>query len=156
MLSQSLAAALIAGLPVFASAAGQPTAATGNPHSSSSAHANAVAGQANAARIEACTIAANKLLDNLDKGNAKAATANFNATMQANLSAAKLAEAWRQVTLRMGSLQSRGTPQNAIYQDHTFATVPLHFKNVELNAQVVCDTDGKIAGFFLRPSSSVP
>jgi hypothetical protein len=153
---QLFAAALIAALPVLAFGAGQSPAATEKPHPSASAHANAVAGQTNAARIEACTIAANTLIDNLDKGDAKAATADFDATMQANLSADKLAGVWRQVGLQMGNLQSRGAPQNAIYQDDTFVTIPLHFKNRNLVAQVVCDANDKVAGFFLRPSTSVP
>lgn len=150
------AAALIAALPALAFGAGQTPAASEKPHPSSSAHANAVAGQTNAARIEACAIAANALIDNLEKGDAKAATADFDATMQANLGADKLAGVWRQVGLKMGSLQGRGAPQNAIYVDHTFISVPLHFKDRNLIAQVICDADDKVAGFFLRPSASVP
>lgn len=151
-----VAAALIAGLPALAFGMGQSPAAGEKPHPSNSAHANAVAGQANAARIEACTIAANTLIDNLEKGDPEAASADFDATMKTKLGTDKLAEVWRRIGLQMGTLQSRGAPQNAIYQDHTFITIPLHFKNRDLIAQVVCDVDGKVAGFFLRPSTSVP
>lgn len=153
---RTLIVTLLLAAPVPAFAAGQHPSVSARPHPSSSAHANAVAGQTAAARIEACTIAANTLIDDLDKRDAKAATANFDAAMQANLSADKLAGVWRQVGLQMGRLQGRGAPQNAIYQDHTFVTVPLHFKSRDLAAQVVCDSDGKIAGFFLRPSTSLP
>ncbi len=153
---RTLIVTILLAAPAPAFTAGQHPSASARPHPSSSAHANAVAGQANAARIEACTVAANTLIDDLEKGDAKAATAGFDAAMRANLSADKLAEVWRQVGLEMGSLQSRGAPQNAIYQHHAFATAPLHLKSRDLIAQVVCDVDGKVAGFFLRPSTSVP
>lgn len=153
---QLFVAALIAALPMFASGAGQPPAATEKPHPSSNAHANAVAGQAGATRIEACTTAANALIDNLDKGDYKAATTDFDATMQANLGTSKLGEVWKNIGTQAGKLEDRGVAQNAIYQGHSIITLPLHFQKMDLNAQVACDADGKIAGFFLRPASSAP
>lgn len=136
--------------PAFA--AGQPPAPSANP--ASSAHANALAGQASAARIEACTVATNALIDNLEKGNDKAATADFDVTMLANLGADKLAEVWQQVGGQFGKLRGRGMPQNVLVQNRVVITLPLRFEKGGLNAQVACDADGKIAGFFLRPAAA--
>lgn len=147
-------AALMVACPAFAFAAGQPPAVSAKPHPAPSAQATAAAGQAGAARIEACTNAAGAIIDNLEKGDAKAATADFDATMQANLSADKLAAAWQQVGSQFGKLQSRGTPQSAMYQGHTIVVLPLQFAKGGLNAQMACDADGKIAGFYMRPAAS--
>ncbi|MGH8183777.1 MAG: DUF3887 domain-containing protein, partial [Rhodanobacteraceae bacterium] len=93
-------------------------------------------------------------IDNLQKGDAKAATANFDATMLANLTPDKLAAAWQQVGSQFGKLQGRGTPQNAMYQGHTIVILPLQLTKGGMNAQVACDADGKVAWFFLRPAAS--
>lgn len=135
-------------------AAAQHPAASARPHPAPGAHANAVAGQADAARIEACTNAANALVDNLEKGDAKAATADFDATMQANLGADKLDAVWKQVGEQAGKLQGHGTPQNMMYEGYAVITLPLQFEKGGLNAQVACDADGKVAGFFLRPAAA--
>lgn len=139
-------------VPALACAAPQHPAASARAHPTPSAQANAAIGQADAARIEACATAADTLIDDLGKGDAKGATADFDATMQANLGADKLAEVWQQIVHRMGTLQGRGTPQNVMYQGHVIITVPLRFEKGGLNAQVACDADGKIAGFFVRPA----
>lgn len=150
-----IAATLMAACPALALAASpQHPAASARPHPAPSAQATAAAGQADAARIEACTHAAGAIIDNLEKGDAKAATADFDATMKANLSPDKLAAAWQQVGSQFGKLQGRGTPQSAMYQGHTIAVLPLQFAKGGLNAQVACDADGKVAGFYMRPSAS--
>lgn len=141
-------------LPLFALAAGQHPADSARAHPAASAHANAVAGQADAARIEACTAAANTLIDNLEKPDYQAATADFDATMQASLTADKLGEVWQSIGKQAGKLEGRGAAQNAIYEGHAIVTLPLHFERVDANAQVACDADGKIAGFFVRPAAA--
>jgi hypothetical protein len=142
-------------LPAIALAAGQQHPAdTARDHPAASAYANATAGQANAARIEACTAATNALIDHLEKGDFKTATSNFDATMKANLDAGKLGQFWKQVASQVGTLQSRGAPQNMMYEGHAVITLPLHFEKGGANAQVACDADGKVAGFFLRPAST--
>lgn len=150
----ALAALCASMLLAPALAAAQNPAASASPHPAASAHANAVAGEADAARIEACVASANTLLDSLDKGAYKAATANFDAAMLANLGADKLGEVWQGVGKQVGKLQGRGTPQNVMVQGHAIVTVPLRFEKADINAQVACDADGKIAGFFLRPAAA--
>lgn len=148
-------AALCASLwPMLAVA--QNAADSARAHPAASAHANAVAGEADAARIEACTSAAQTLIDKLAAGDYKAATADFDATMQANLSADKLGEAWQGLGKQAGKLESRGAPQNVMYEGHAIVTLPLRFEKAGINAQVACDADGKVAGFFLRPAEPQP
>lgn len=144
--------ALIVALPALASAA--TPASTERAHPSNSAHAAAVAGQADATRIEACTHATTALVGNLDKGDFKGATADFDATMQANLGADKLGAVWQQVSHQFGALQGHGTPQNMLYQGDVVISLPLRFAHGSINAQVACDAAGKVAGFFLRPASA--
>lgn len=135
-------------------ATAQHPAANARPHPAPGAHANAVAGHADAARIEACTNTANALVDNLERGDAKAASANFDATMQANLDADKLDAVWKQVGGQVGKLQGHGTPQNMMYEGYAVVTLPLQFEKGGVNAQVACDADGKVAGFYLRPAAA--
>lgn len=146
-----LTAALALALPLAAFAAEPGPANTAQPHPAASAHANAVAGHADAARIEACTNVTTTLVGNLAKGDFKAAGADFNANMAAHLGADKLATVWQQVSQQFGKLQAHGTIQNAMYQGDAVVLLPLRFEKGALNAQVACDADGKIAGFFLRP-----
>ena len=145
-------AALAAALPAIALANGP--ASTERAHPSASAHANATAGHASAARIEACTHAATALVANLDKGDYKAATSNFDAPMAASISAEKLGAIWQQVGQQVGKLHGHGTPRNAMYQGDVVVLLPLHFEKGNVNAQVACNAGGKVTGFFLRPAAA--
>lgn len=145
-------AAVLAALPCSVLANGP--ADTARPHPAVGAHATAVAGQAAAARIEACARVASTLVDSLAKGDFKAATADFDATMTSGLGADKLAAVWQQVDQQFGKLEGRGTLQNAMYQGDVVVVLPLRFAKGNVSAQVACDADGKIAGFFLRPAAT--
>lgn len=140
------------GLPALALASAPSSSS--NTHPASSAHATAVAGETDATRIEACINASTAMIGNLDKGDFKAAGADFDTNMQAHLGADKLGSVWQQVSHQMGKLQGHGEPQNVMYQNHVVITQPLHFEKGDVNAQVACDADGKIAGFFLRPAAA--
>lgn len=145
-----IATTLIIGtVPALALAGGRlPSAA---PHPAPSAHATAVAGQADAARMEACTHLSSALLDALDKGDYQAATANFDNTMQAGLSAQKLQAAWLDVGAQVGRLEARGAPRSFMYQGLFIVTTPMRFARGGLTAQVACNAEGQIAGFYMRP-----
>lgn len=148
---QLLAVALIAALPALAFAAGQSPAATEKPHPSNSAHANAVAAQADAARMEACGNLSGALLDAFDKGDFKTATAHFDSQMLAIVDAQKLGEVQKSITAQFGKLESRGTPQSVMYQGMAVISTPMHYEKGDLAAIVACDKDGKVAGFRLHP-----
>lgn len=151
---RTLIATTLLAAPPFALAAGQHPASSARAHPASSAHANAIAGAAGAQRIEACTNAAETMINALEKGDAKAATADFDAAMQQKLGTDKLAEVWTQVEGKLGKLQTIGAAQNMMYEDYVVVIQSLRFQSGDLNAQVACGADGKIAGFFLRPGAS--
>lgn len=153
---QLLAAALIAVLPVLAFGAGQSPAATEKPHPSASAHANAVAGQADAARMEACGNLSGALLDAFDKGDFKTATAHFDSQMLAVVDAQKLGEVQKSIGGQFGKLESRGTPQSVMYQGMAVVSTPVHYAKGDLAAVVACGKDGKVAGFRLHPVAPPP
>lgn len=142
---------IAAGLPLFASAAAQHPAETATDHPAPSAHANAVAGQASAARIEACMHASDALLTNLEKGDGTAAAARFSALLKTKVQPSQLDQLWAHVTSRAGTLQGRGTPQNAMFQQDVVIVLPLQFARVNLNFQVACNGHDQVDGFFLRP-----
>lgn len=146
-----IAAALIAGLPALAFGAGQSPAAGEKPHPSSSAHANAVAGQAGAMRLEACGNLSSALLDAFDRGDFKTATADFDSQMLAVVDAQKLGEVQKSIAGQFGKLESRGTPQSVMYQGMAVVSTPMQYEKGALAAVVACDGDGKVAGFRLHP-----
>lgn len=140
---------IIVAVPALAIAGGRlPSAA---PHPAPGAHATAVAGQADAARMEACSHLSSALLDALDKGDYQAATTHFDSTMQAGLSTQKLRTAWLNVGAQVGQLEARGTPRSFMYQGLSVVTTPMRFAHGGLTAQVACNAEGQITGFYMRP-----
>lgn len=129
------------------------SAMTTKPHPASSAHANAMAGQTDAARIEACGQLASGFLDDLQKGDFKTATSNFGDQMKkAGLTAGKLGEVWQSLGTQFGKLKSRGDSQTVMYQGMPVVSTPLHFAKGDFVSQLACDKDGKVAGFYIRPA----
>lgn len=127
------------------------SAMTTKPHPAASAHANAMAAQTDAARIEACSQMASGFLDDLGKDDFKTAASNFDDKMKAGLSPGKLGEAWQSLGAQFGKLESRGTPQTVMFQGLPVVSTPLHFTKGDFVSQLACDKDGKIAGFHIRP-----
>lgn len=149
---RKLIAIVLFAAPALALAAPQQhPSETAGAHPASSAQANAIAGQANAARMEACGQLSHTFLDELGQGDFHAATANFNGQMKTGLSADKLGQVWQSLGKQFGKLQSRGEPQTVMYQDLPVVSTPLHFEKGDLVSQLACDRDGKIAGFYVRP-----
>ncbi|MGH8214837.1 MAG: DUF3887 domain-containing protein [Rhodanobacteraceae bacterium] len=131
-------------------AAGQTPAAETGTHPAARAHANAVAAQADAVRIETCGRIARGFLDDLEKGDFKPAISNFNGQMKSAVNAEKLGATWKSLAAQFGKLESRGHPQTVIYQDMPVVSTPLHFAKGDFVSQLTCDREGKIAGFYIR------
>lgn len=144
---------IAAGVPLLASAAAQHPAEAAKDHPAPSAHANAVAGQASAARIEACMHATDTLLGNLEKGDGTAAAARFSAMLKTKVQPPELDQVWAHVTSQAGQLKGRGTPQNAMFEQDVVIVLPLQFEKVNLNFQVACNAQDQVDGFFLRPAA---
>jgi hypothetical protein len=146
---KAIAMAALLAAPAFA--VGQTPPAEASAHPASRAHDNAMAAQADAARIEACSHIARGFLDDLEKDDFIAAVANFNDQMEAAVSADKLGQTWKSLAARFGRLESRGNAQTVMYRDMPVVTTPLHFAKGDLVSQLACDNGGKITGFYVRP-----
>ena len=98
-----------------------------------------------------CLATSGRMLDHLDHGDYIAAAADFNARMKAALGADRLARMWPAVAKQFGP---RGVHDQAtLSQVNGYAVVitPLHYGQHVIDARVVCEADGKVAGFFIKP-----
>ena len=98
----------------------------------------------------ACESRAAALLDAAEKGDFAAATRDFDAKMRSALPAAKLKKAWDSLA-QFGALKARGQPHPATGKGYLVVTIPLIFDKANLYAQTACGSDGRIAGFFVKP-----
>ena len=98
----------------------------------------------------ACEERATNLLDAMEKGNFAAATKDFDPRMHAAVPAAKLKKTWKSLA-RHGALHSRGQPNTATDGPYQVVKIPLVFEKANFYAQTACDSDGHIAGFYIKP-----
>lgn len=153
----SLIAMTLCAIAGSAAAAGQShPAANARAHPAASAHANAVAGEGNAARMEACGVASRAFLDAWTKGDDKGATTNFDAAMLQGLGADKLGQLWQSIGTQLGKFQSRGEAQTVMYQDLPVVATSLHFEHGGVVTQLVCNPDGKFGGLHIQPLPATP
>jgi hypothetical protein len=107
-------------------------------------------GMAHAASPD-CQAASTRLLDHLDKGDYAGATADFNDKMKATETADKLAALWRSMPLQLGAPGVREPAQVSSVPNDIVVVTALHYGQGMIDAQVACDADGKIGGFYIRP-----
>ena len=88
------------------------------------------------------------MVDSMAKGDFAAATKDFNATMNAAMSAERLGQTWSQVTALAGAFKSRTESREA--QECGFQTVHVicRFEKSPIDIKVVFDKDGKIGGLW--------
>lgn len=98
----------------------------------------------------ACEARATALLDAAQKGDYAAATRDFDAKMRSALPVAKFKQAWESLA-QFGALQARGQSHPATGEGYLVVTIPLIFEKANLYAQTACGSDGRIAGFFVKP-----
>lgn len=97
--------------------------------------------------IKSCVARTQYFLDTLVKGDYQAAFENFDHRARAKLDAKAFGAIWQE----LGSLQSRGVPQNNANQGIAEVTVLLHFDVGDLVAQLSCDENGKFTSFKIVP-----
>jgi hypothetical protein len=90
------------------------------------------------------------LLDAAQKGDFANATRDFDATMRGAMPPAKLRQAWESLA-QFGRLQARGQSHPMTSDGYVAITIPLIFDKANLYAQVACGSDGRIAGFYVKP-----
>lgn len=98
----------------------------------------------------ACEARATSLLDAAQKGDYDGATRDFDAKMRAALPPAKLRQAWESLA-QFGALQARGQAHPMKGEGYIAITIPLIFEKTNLYAQVACGSDGRVAGFYVKP-----
>lgn len=98
----------------------------------------------------ACEARATSLLDAAQKGDYAGATRDFDAKMRAGLPALKFKQAWESLA-QFGALTARGQTHLATDDGYIAVTVPLLFEKANLYAQVACGSDGRVAGFYIKP-----
>lgn len=97
-----------------------------------------------------CEARATSLLDAAQKGDYAGATRDFDAKMHTGLPVAKLKQAWESLA-QFGALTARGQPHLAKNDGYIAVTIPLLFEKANLYAQVACGSDGRVAGFYIKP-----
>ena len=97
-----------------------------------------------------CQARATSLLDDAEKGDFAGATRDFDAKMRTALPAPKFKDAWTQLA-QFGKLNARGQSHLSSAEGYTVIMVPLIFDKANLVAQISCGTDGRIAGFYVKP-----
>jgi hypothetical protein len=97
-----------------------------------------------------CEARATSLLDAAQKGDYAGATRDFDAKMRTALPPPKFKQAWESLT-QFGALQARGQPHPMKGDGYIAITIPLIFDKANLYAQVACGSDGRVAGFYIKP-----
>jgi uncharacterized protein len=158
-----LAAALLAVLALLLGACDSGTP-QGTPATQSSATANPAGATPTpfaeglptraATPPEDRTVAARALITQLDEGEFSEVEASFDGTMRDALPAAKLEELWGQLKAQFGELQTQGETNQTRDGEYDVVTVTCSFEKGDLDARVVFDGEGRVAGLFFGPPAS--
>ncbi len=97
-----------------------------------------------------CTTHADALLGALDEARWDAATTDFDATLRARYTAAKLKQDYEALPAKLGKAVGRGRPHTAEMGGHPVVMTPLIFERGLLTAEVRCDGAGAVSDFRLE------
>jgi dienelactone hydrolase len=92
------------------------------------------------------------MLDALAAGDFAAAARDFDATMLKLSGPDKLAEFWKGVPANLGAFRRQTAARRAKEDPFDVVFVTCEFAKATLDAKVVFDREGKVAGFFFVPS----
>jgi len=107
---------------------------------------------ANASHAETpCETLSTRLLDALDHGDYAGATADFDATLKAKLSADTLSKVWQAIPPQFGERGAREPAQVSQVGDRAIVVTALHYEKDTIDSRVACSADGKVADFFIQP-----
>jgi dienelactone hydrolase len=110
-----------------------------------------------ASRVTELQTKATALVDAIAAGDFAAAVMDFDETMKAALPAEKLREAWTSVLVSTGQYQGRAGVRTERVQTYDVVLVGLRFERATLDAKVVFDPAGRVAGlFFIPPATPLP
>jgi Protein of unknown function (DUF3887) len=83
----------------------------------------------------------------------EAAREDFGPKMLEAVSASRLADVWAQVIASIGRYESMGEPFTRALGERTIVELPLRFEAGEATGRVIFDSDGSVAGLFIRPAA---
>src|SRR5262249_25042937 len=95
---------------------------------------------------------ARALVDLLAKEDYAAAGKNFDAAMKKALPPEKLKEVWQGLLESTGRFKKQGKVRMERVKKYDVVFVTIHFARADLDARIVFDSDGKIAGLFFSSS----
>jgi dienelactone hydrolase len=98
------------------------------------------------------TGAGKQFVELLAKGDFAAAVARFDATMKAALPAPKLRETWEAIQAQAGPFQKQNGATAIKVTRYDVVLVTCQFERTALDAKVVFDAKGRVAGLFFLPS----
>ena len=99
----------------------------------------------------ACQATSGRMLDHLDQGDYTGATTDFDDRMKAALDADQLAKLWSGMVQKFGARGTREPGRLSQVEGYAVVLTTLHYGVHLVDARVVCDADGKVAGFFMKP-----
>ena len=95
---------------------------------------------------------ANGMVDSMAKGDFASATKDFDATMNAAMSAEKLGQTWSQLTTQAGAFKSRTKTREAQEAGFQSVYVTCQFEKANLDIKVVINGSGQVSGLFIVPT----
>jgi alpha-beta hydrolase superfamily lysophospholipase len=99
---------------------------------------------------------ARKLIMQMAEGEFETAVESFDDTMRNALPAEKLKEVWGQLTTQLGTYVSQGEARTTSEDNYDIVVITTQFEKGLVDARVVFDDEGRVAGLFFGPSTSGP
>lgn len=96
------------------------------------------------------------IVTSLTEGRWEDARRDLPPRMRDAIDADRLADGWARTVGLIGAYEGMGEPFAHRAGDHTVVEVPLHFEAGAATGRVVFDSDGAVAGLWLRPAPGEP
>ncbi len=94
---------------------------------------------------------AKQIVPDIDKGQYEKVHARFDKTMADALPLDKLTESSKSIAQQTGALKSIGDSSTSTKAGYFVVVLQCEYANAPIDAQVVFDSDDKIAGMYFRP-----
>lgn len=89
----------------------------------------------------------------ISEGRWEAATSGFTDLMREQVTADRIAATYARVAGLVGAFERMGEPEAFQLGDLTTVEIPLHFEAGEMTGQISFDSEGRVAGLFIKPSN---
>jgi len=86
----------------------------------------------------------------ISQGRWEAATRDFSDRMRQEVTADRIATVYARVVSMVGTFERMGEPAAVQLDDLTTVEIPLHFEAGDMTGQISFDSEGKVAGLFIK------